>query len=104
MVFQFNNDIVLEEIKNNSAWNEFPLDKTMQAIVYGVSDDTCSIGPVLNDGEGNPMVPEIQKGYYLLIDRQTDQETDILSRASFNLTVCLYDTDANILYICKLDT
>ena len=101
---QFSDDTVLEEIKNSSNWKEFPLDETVQAIVYGISEDTYSIGPYLTDDEGNAIVPDIQNGYYLLIDRQIDQEMDILSRASFNLTVALYDTDTNILYICELDT
>ena len=53
---------------------------------------------------GNPLVREIQNGYYILIDRQEDQETDILDRPSFNVTVGLYDTDTNTLYCCTLDT
>ena len=63
-----------------------------------------SIGPFINDGNGNPLVREIQNGYYILIDRQEDQETDILDRPSFNVTVGLYDTDTNTLYCCTLDT
>ncbi len=104
IALQFSDDTVLEDIKSNSAWKSFPLDETVQALVYGVSDEASSIGPFLNDNEGNPIVPEIQNGYYLLIDRQTNEETDILSRPSFNLTVGLYDTDTNILYCCELDT
>ena len=60
------------------------LDDTVQKLVYGSSDGTTQIGPMLNDNEGNPIVPEIQNGYYLLIDRQNDAETDILDRYSFN--------------------
>lgn len=104
IVLSFSDDTVLNEIKENSEWKQFPLDETVQALVYGISDESSSIGPFLNDGNGNALVPEVKNGYYLLIDRHTDKETDILSRASFNFTVGLYDTDTDTLYYCELDT
>ncbi len=101
---RFDDAAVLEEIKKNAQWKSFPLDETVQALAYGVSDETNSIGPFLNDGTGNPLVPEIQNGYYLLIDRHADQGTDILERNSFNFSLGLYDADTNTLYFCRLDT
>ena len=94
----------MEQIKASAQWGDFPLDGIVKALVYGISDETSSIGPFLNDGNGNPLVPEILNGYYLLIDRHTDKETDILSRRSFNFTLGLYDADTDTLYYCKLDT
>lgn len=104
IALRFDDDSALDAIKNNSKWKEFPLDETMQALVYGLKDETGEIGPFLNDNEGNALVPEIQNGYYLLIDRHSDKKSDILERGSFNFTVGLYDTDNNIIYFCKLDT
>lgn len=104
VALSFSDLSVLDEIKGNAEWKAFPLDDTVQALVYGVNDETSSIGPFINDGTGNPLVREIQNGYYILIDRQKDQETDILERPSFNVTVGLYDTDTNTLYYCTLDT
>ena len=104
VALSFSDLSVLDEIKGNAEWKAFPLDETVQALVYGVNDETSSIGPFINDGTGNPLVREIQNGYYILIDRQKDQETDILERSSFNVTVGLYDTDTNTLYYCTLDT
>lgn len=104
IAYRFGDDAVLEEIRGNSEWKEFPLDDTVRALVYGVSDETGRIGPYLNDNKGNPIVPEIRNGYYLLIDRQNEAEKDILDRHSFNLTLGLYDAGAKILYFCKLDT
>lgn len=104
VALSFSDLSVLDEIKGNAEWKAFPLDDTVQALVYGVNDETSSIGPFINDGTGNPLVREIQNGYYILIDRQKDQETDILERSSFNVTVGLYDTDTNTLYYCALDT
>ncbi len=104
IAYRFDDDTVLEEIKGSSKWNEFPLDDTVRILVYGISDATGKRGPYLGDDEGNPIVPEIQNGYYLLIDRQNDSEKDILDRYSFNFTLGLYDTDTGTLYLCELDT
>ncbi len=104
IAIRFDDAAVLEEIKKNAQWKSFPLDETVQALVYGVSDEISSIGPFLNDGAGNPLVPEIQNGCYLLIDRHADQGTDILERNSFNFSLGLYDADTNTLYFCRLDT
>ena len=104
IAYRFDNDAVLDEIRSSEKWNKFPLDDTVRALVYGLSDATTRIGPMLNDNEGHPIVPEIQNGYYRLIDRQNDAETDILDRYSFNFTLGLYDADTNTLYFCKLDT
>lgn len=104
VALSFSDLSVLDEIKGNAEWKAFPLDDTVQALVYGVNDETSSIGPFINDGTGNPLVREIQNGYYIPIDRQKDQGTDILERSSFNVTVGLYDTDTNTLYYCTLDT
>ena len=104
IAYRFDDDTILKEIKSSSQWSEFPLDDTVQALVYGLSDETTQIGPMLNDNEGHPIVPEIRNGYYLLIDRQNDAAADILDRYSFNFTLGLYDTDTNTLYFCELDT
>lgn len=108
IVLNFNDETVLKEIKSNEEWKAFPLDETVQTLVYGIEDETSKVGPYLTDEDGNTLVPEIQNGYYLLIDRQSEnnQETeeDILHRNSFNFSLGLYDTDTNTLYFCQLDT
>lgn len=104
----FDGNEMVKQIQEDDAWKPFPLDKTAQTLVYGVSDETSSVGPFLTDEEGKALVPEIANGYYRLIDRQVEQDkatgADILNRASFNFTVGLYDTDTNTLYCCELDT
>ncbi len=108
----FQGDAVLEQIKENDTWSALPLDQATQALVYGISEETdqasYQIGPYLTDGEGNPLVPEVENGYYFLLDRQAEERqaagTDILNRGSFNFTFGLYDTDTNTLYFCELDT
>lgn len=100
---KFSDERVLEQIEGNPQWKAFPLDATVTALVYGISDEASSIGPYLCDGGGTPLVPDIQNGYYLLIDRQ-DETGDILERASFNFTLGIYDSDSDTLYLLKLDT
>lgn len=104
VALSFSDVSVLEEIKRNADWKSFPMDDTVQTLVYGMNDETSSIGPFISDENGNTLVPEIRNGYYILIDRQEEKDTDILDRSSFNVTVGLYDTDTNTLYCCVLDT
>lgn len=106
MVFSFSDDQMAQEIKSDSAWSALPMDETAQALAYGVSDETSSVGPYLTDDEGEPLLPEVQNGYYRLIDRHSDagDGQNLLERFSLNLTLALYDTDSNTLYFCRLDT
>lgn len=104
IALSFPDNKVLEQIEASAQWDDFPLDETAKTLVYGISDEISRIGPFLNVGNGNPLAPEIQNGYYLLIDRHRDKETDILNRSSFNFTLGIYDTDTDTLYYCKFDT
>lgn len=108
IVLKFSDDNVLEQIKDNSRWKVFPLDETASALVYGISDAGKIIGPYLTDEEGKGVVPEIQNGYYLLVDRQPEElkkeEPNMLARPSFNFTLAIYDLDAKIFYYYKFDT
>lgn len=94
-------------------WNPMPLDQTTEILLYGVTKETpdgpCTYGPYLSGEDHQPLVPQIQDGYYLLLDRHSaakpDQDpAEILQRGSQNLTVALYDDATGILYVCKLDT
>ena len=108
----FQDDSVLRQIQESEEWQKFPPDRTVQILAYGWQEETdgwvFSAGPYLTDGDGNPLVPEIQEGYYRLIDRHVEAEgaaeTDILRRASYNFTLGLYDSAANTLYFCMLGT
>ena len=105
---------VLDQIKEDSNWKAFPLDRTARALVYGVREEVGTeetgimvyqTGPYLTGEEGDPLVPEIREGYYRLIDRHAKAgETDLLDRASLNFTLALYDTDTDTLYFYEMDT
>lgn len=112
IVFQFDDNSILEQIQANDAWHPLPVDQTTQILVYGISGKTgetsWQIGPYLTDDSGTPLVPEVRNGYYFLLDRQAEDgkaaASGILNRNSFNFTFGLYDTDTDILYCCELDT
>lgn len=112
IVLSFQDDAVLEQIQASDAWHPLPVDQNTQVLVYGFSEETgeasYQIGPYLTDDSGNPLVPEVQNGYYFFLDRQAENGkapgSDILNRGSFNFTFGLYDTDTDTLYCCELDT
>lgn len=94
-------------------WKSMPMDQTTEILLYGVTQETpdgaYTYGPYLSGEDNQPLVPQIQDGYYLLLDRHSaakpDQDpAEILQRGSQNLTVALYDDATGILYVCKLDT
>lgn len=100
IILKFKDNRLSEQIKGNSQWHSLPMDRKTETLAYGISDREKSIGPYLGDIE----LPEIQNGYYRLIDRHEENDTDILERTSFNFTLGIYDTDTKTLYFCEIDT
>lgn len=102
IVLKFQDGRILEELKKDRQWKPFPpdADATVTALAYGISDNSSAIGPFTGDIE----LPEIRSGYYRLIDRQSENDTDILERDSFNYTLAIYDADTKTLYFCEVDT
>lgn len=109
IVLKFNNDSILKEIKSNKKWKSFPMNETVKCLAYGEEIENCTVGPYLTDEKsGDRLLPNIQRGYYLLIDRQNQnnqsKKENILDKPSFNYDLGIYDMDTNTLYFCQLDT
>ncbi len=124
IAYSFEGEEMEEQIKEIPEWNEFPLDDTARAIIYGIyyenGDESIQIGPYLTNEGGEALLPQIESGYYLLTDRQEDgiinnsikevldktpfEFSDIICRSSFNFTLWVYDSDAKIMYCCEVDT
>ena len=112
IVLGFSDDRALEQLQADPRWRRLPLDGTAQALVYGASYETgweeVRVGPYLTDEAGDPLVPAVRNGYYLLIDRHAGRgepgDPGLLGRASLNFTLGLYDSDAGRLYFCEMDT
>ena len=110
-VLQFPDGSLAETLSQNEDWRPFPLDRTAEALAYGITwqeeDMTYSVGPYLTDKEdGDCLIPDIQSGYYRLIDRQNGalSEGSLLESRSFNLTFAAYDAEQRLLYYCRFDT
>ena len=99
---------IADQIAGSESWTPFPLDDTVRTLVYGIEDETAKMGPYLSDEDGKPRIPEIEKGYYFLTDRQAEEGkaagADLLHRASLNFTLGIYDSDTDILYYFEMDT
>lgn len=91
-----------------SEWKELPLTENLTALVYGLEDETSSIGPYISE-DGEALFPKVENGYYYFYDRHSESkdhfdDTNVLSRHSFNFVIAIFDTDTNRLYYSKFDT
>ncbi len=100
ITFEFDSNDTLNQIKSDSNWKKFPLDKTTKTLMYG-DEKTSSY---VTDNNSRLLFPEISEGYYMLIDRQEDKSQNILNRTSSNFTLAVYDTKTNTLYFAEIDT
>lgn len=97
-IIQFSDDALLEEIEAAGTWQSFPPDEAVNQLLYG---------NYLYDTETQEnFVPPMEKGYYLLKDRnsQAAEKPNIMKRGSFNFDLAVYDTDNRTLYYLVLDT
>lgn len=87
---------VQEEIAASEDWRSLPLTGALHTFVYQPYDTRL-------------LIPEIESGYYWFYDRHSESvdhrsDAGLLSRYSFNFTLAIYDSDADILYFCIYDT
>lgn len=106
---QLTDTSISDKIKDNEDWNALPLTENLTALVYGVQTEGSSVGPMIHSGDGAPVIPEVENGYYYFIDRHsqsTDPKDDsgVLGRGSYNFTIAIYDADCQTLYYMELDT
>lgn len=108
-IVSFEDDAFLQRIQQQpNLWKPFPPDETVKTLLYGVYADEYAIAPSVTgkDSPEEPLIPPIEKGYYLLEDRHSEakENTDLLDRSSYNFTLSVYDADNRMLYYYKLDT
>lgn len=108
-VITFEDDAFLQRIQQQpNLWKPFPPDETVKTLLYGVYTDEYTIYPCVTgkDSPEEPLIPPMEKGYYLLEDRhsQAKENPDLLERSSYNFTLSVYDADNRTLYYYKLDT
>ena len=90
-----NTDAALNIVAN---WNPLPLSENLSLIMYG------------NYGLSEEAhMPAIENGYYCFEDRHSEandasDDSELFSRASFNFSLAVYDSDTNRLYYFEFDT
>ena len=85
---QFSTDV----FNPGETWQPLPMDEEAEPLFYGVHDDISAF------------MPQVQEGWYFVLDRGDPSDGPILDRPSYNFTLALYDAEAKQLYYCALDT
>ena len=110
----FSDDALARKLALRDDWQPLPVSRDVRILLYGIEEGSVIRGPVLHSDGLEPWVPEIEHGYWTLLDRQPesyrserrreDEPLGINNRYSWNLTIGLYDSDHHILYVLALDT
>lgn len=87
-------------------WNELPLSENLNLIMYGGEKDGVTYGYDLSE---EAHMPVIENGYYYFEDRHSEakdatDDSELFSRASYNFSLAVYDSDTNRLYYFEFDT
>jgi len=106
----FDDDSCEEDISRSNLWRELPLSDNVMKIVYGTVEDGHYISPYITfDDDNTPCIHYVEEGYYFFLDRHSKRkdpydDSEIFERSSYNLTVAIYDSSADVLYYLELDT
>ena len=87
-------------------WHRYPMSPNLNLLMYGGEKDGVVYGYELGNLAGIPM---INNGVYKFIDRHPEatdssDDTNVLSRGSFNFSLLIYDYSASRLYFVEYDT
>ena len=87
-------------------WNELPLSENLNLIMYGGEKDGKTYGYDLSE---EAHMPVIENGYYYFEDRHSEakdvsDDSELFSRASYNFSLAVYDSETNRLYYFEFDT
>ena len=111
-IIKYNDDSIIDEIRNNNHWIQLPInDDNLNILLYGesIKQEYKETGPLFCDSDGKGLFPEIKNGYYFFKNKNSESSdvldsSGIIDRVLFNFTVAVYDEDNRILYFGELDT
>lgn len=97
------------EIQDSDYWHSLPLSENTARALYGSYGDGYSHAPLFQNDNGDPLLPEVENGYYFFCDRHSEaadpaDDSALHSRYSWNFTIAVYDADTMTLYYFELDT
>ena len=102
---QFEDGEFLEAVRQSPDWSPLPLPRTVTALLYGLEEDGCHIGPMVYGEDRSPLLPPVENGYYFFLDRGNKEDgASVLGPPSYNFTAAVYDEDSSTLYYVELDT
>jgi len=90
-------------------WQEFPLPETLSIALWGGMSGDMQWGSLLTGDSGEPLMPQLENGYYYFHDRHSESTdsrdpSGLLNRNSFNFTLAVYDADSQTVYYFEKDT
>ena len=94
-----------EALENVSGWKELPLSENLRLMVYGGE----KAGMRYSYLEKEVSIPQMEEGWYYFVDRHREStdssdDTNLLSRFSFNFSLAVYDAATDRLYYLEFDT
>lgn len=100
-IYQLDKKTAHPQMEESPDWKPLPMAEGIEVMLYGKG----SFGPYFNSVK----LPRIQNGYWYFQDRFDQAEKknspeESIQRGAQNVTIALYDSDEERLYIAKLDT
>lgn len=105
-IFDCSDSAVSSQVED---WLQLPLSANLQIFTYGGERNGVTYGV----SGTRKLIPEISDGKYYFYDRYANEYEDgsdvysdekLFSRASYNLTLALYDCSSDLFYFYMLDT
>ncbi len=86
-------------------WNALPLTENLDWLIYGGEKNGKTRYGLYDEVH----IPEIEKGYYMFLDRHMEStdskdDTKIFDRSSYNFSFAIYDSDTDTFYYFDYDT
>lgn len=99
-----------KQAQTGEGWHPLPVNEDVETLLYGwewqEGSELFSAGPYLTGKDGNPLLPQVEDGYWFFYDDQTKsyETAGVLDRYSYNFIAAVYDKVAGVLYCGELDT
>lgn len=101
VVLVFADEKLKQEISASGGWKKLPLSASLETLIYGTKTENKAAGPFIGI-----TFPKVEEGYWYFYDQQgqTQDDSAVLNRNSYNYTFSLYDVRNDCLYYCEYDT